>query len=273
MASKDPGYVYILTNPSFREDWVKIGKTKDMENRLKTLDNTSVPLPFEVFATLKTLKYNEAEKLVHKYIERFTNLRIRDNREFFNVKPEEALEIFKDISGVLDDAEIDEVYKKQSYDDCAKSAKSFPVGTRYRDEARVWLMACNSKYFDIEACRKKYGEVYWSQYFKFQKGDIGYLYSSHPDSSIRYRFEVLENDIEYSSDMDKELEFFVDAKDFEVSKKHNRFALFKFTAVTNSNRLSLAYLLDHGLKIAPRGAMNLSTKENEHLLQYIEENF
>jgi len=22
-----PGYVYILTNPSFREDWVKIGKS------------------------------------------------------------------------------------------------------------------------------------------------------------------------------------------------------------------------------------------------------
>ena len=26
MATKEPGYVYILTNPSFREDWVKIGK-------------------------------------------------------------------------------------------------------------------------------------------------------------------------------------------------------------------------------------------------------
>ncbi len=24
MANKEPGYVYILTNPSFREDWVKI---------------------------------------------------------------------------------------------------------------------------------------------------------------------------------------------------------------------------------------------------------
>ena len=24
--NKEPGYVYILTNPSFREDWVKIGK-------------------------------------------------------------------------------------------------------------------------------------------------------------------------------------------------------------------------------------------------------
>ena len=27
MANKEPGYIYILTNPSFREDWVKIGKT------------------------------------------------------------------------------------------------------------------------------------------------------------------------------------------------------------------------------------------------------
>ena len=24
MANNEPGYVYILTNPSFREDWVKI---------------------------------------------------------------------------------------------------------------------------------------------------------------------------------------------------------------------------------------------------------
>ena len=27
MTEKEPGYVYILTNPSFREDWVKIGKS------------------------------------------------------------------------------------------------------------------------------------------------------------------------------------------------------------------------------------------------------
>ena len=88
---KEPGYVYILTNPSFREDWVKIGKSsRPVDVRSKELDNTAVPLPFEVYATMKTQKYNEAERLVHRYIERFTNLRIRNNREFFNVKPEEA---------------------------------------------------------------------------------------------------------------------------------------------------------------------------------------
>ena len=85
MANKEPGYVYILTNPSFREDWIKIGKTTNMEERLRTLYNTSLPLPFEPYATMKTVKYNEAEKLVHHYIERFTNLRIEKKREFFNV--------------------------------------------------------------------------------------------------------------------------------------------------------------------------------------------
>ena len=30
MTNKEPGYVYILTNPSFREDWVKIGKSIEM---------------------------------------------------------------------------------------------------------------------------------------------------------------------------------------------------------------------------------------------------
>ena len=101
------GYVYILTNPSFKEDWVKIGKSsRPVDVRSKELDNTAVPLPFEIFATMKTCKYNEVEKLVHKTIDRLTDLRIRQNREFFNVAPQVALDIFKDIAGPIDDAEV-----------------------------------------------------------------------------------------------------------------------------------------------------------------------
>lgn len=102
---KEPGYVYILTNPSFREDWVKIGKSsRPVDVRSKELDNTAVPLPFEVFATMKTVKYHEVEKLVHKTIDRLTDLRIRQNREFFNVAPQVALDIFQDIAMTIDDA-------------------------------------------------------------------------------------------------------------------------------------------------------------------------
>lgn len=108
---KEAGYVYILTNPSFKEDWVKIGKSsRPVDIRSKELDNTAVPLPFEIYATLKTTKYEEVERLVHKTIDRLTDLRIRQNREFFNVPPAKALDILKDISITLDDAEINEVY-------------------------------------------------------------------------------------------------------------------------------------------------------------------
>lgn len=109
MNKDEIGYVYILTNPSFREDWVKIGKSsRPVDVRSKELDNTAVPLPFEIFATMKTVKYNEVEKLVHKTIDRLTDLRIRQNREFFNVAPQIALDIFKDIAQTIDDAVVTE---------------------------------------------------------------------------------------------------------------------------------------------------------------------
>lgn len=105
MDQKEKGFVYILTNPSFREDWVKIGKSaRPVDVRSKELDNTAVPLPFEIFATIDTEKYHEVEKLVHKMIDRLTDLRIRQNREFFNVSPYIALDIFRDIASTIDDA-------------------------------------------------------------------------------------------------------------------------------------------------------------------------
>lgn len=111
---KEAGYVYILTNPSFKEDWVKIGKSsRPVDIRSKELDNTAVPLPFEIYATLKTTKYSEVERAVHQTIDSLTDLRIRQNREFFNITPSEALNILKRMATMLDDAEIVE-YKKES---------------------------------------------------------------------------------------------------------------------------------------------------------------
>lgn len=103
----EKGYVYILTNDSFREDWVKIGKSsRPVDVRSKELDNTAVPLPFNIYATLETARYSQVERLIHKTIDRLTDLRIRQNREFFNVSPEVALDMLVDIAKVTDDAVI-----------------------------------------------------------------------------------------------------------------------------------------------------------------------
>lgn len=123
---KEPGYVYILTNPSFREDWVKIGKSsRPVDVRSKELDNTAVPLPFEIFATIKTAKYNEVEKLVHNIIDNLTNFRIRQNQEFFNVAPQKALEILKEIALTIDDAVVTEYDNNQPV--CSDNPISMPI--------------------------------------------------------------------------------------------------------------------------------------------------
>lgn len=279
MATKEPGYVYILTNPSFREDWVKIGKSsRPVDVRSKELDNTAVPLPFEIFATMKTVKYNEAEKLVHRYIERFTNLRIRNNREFFNVQPEEALEIFREVATLLDDAEIDEVYKNGIKGGCSSIEVSEPTSSRKKfapknSEKRVWLIPYNRKFYDLKACYDKIGEVYWTQHFHFQAGDTGYIYGASPESAIRFSFKVKEADLHYDPIMDQDNEFVKENGPTNSETKDKLFAHMILTGETTNKRLSLANLLDRGLKGAPLGAVNLSKKEMKELLVYIEENF
>lgn len=271
MSTKAPGFVYILTNPSFREDWVKIGKSsRPVDVRSKELDNTAVPLPFEIFATLKTVKYNEAEKLVHRYIERFTNLRIRNNREFFNVKPEEALDIFREVATLLDDAVIDEVYKTGLT--CSTETES-KNEVRKAGENRVWLIPYNKKFFDLKGCYDKIGEVYWTQHFHFQAGDTGYIYGSAPESAIRFSFKVIDADLPYDPVMDQDNEFVREGGSTSSDSKDKLFAHMMLTGETTSKRLSLANLLDRGLKAAPMGAMNLSKKELKDLLDYIKENF
>lgn len=116
------GYVYILTNPSFREDWVKIGKTeREVNVRSKELDNTAVPLPFEIYATIKTEKYNELEKAVHDILTDLTDKRIRPNREFFKIKPEDAFKHLKQLASLIEDAEIN---APDDYDEEEASSKS-----------------------------------------------------------------------------------------------------------------------------------------------------
>ena len=169
---KSEGYVYILTNPSFKEDWVKIGKSsRPVDVRSKELDNTAVPLPFEIFATMKTSKYNEVEKLVHKTIDRLTDLRIRQNREFFNVAPQVALDIFNDIANTIDDAEV------ILYHDNKPICKDHNIDTfETRTEAR-------RERFKFSMCNIKIGE-----WVKFEP--TGVMVKVASDNTIEYQDRI-----------------------------------------------------------------------------------
>ncbi len=76
------GIVYCLENPAM-PDLVKIGKTTNLERRLRELDrHTGVPVPFECVMAVEVDDAGKVEQLLHEV---FDAQRIRKNREFFRV--------------------------------------------------------------------------------------------------------------------------------------------------------------------------------------------
>ncbi len=76
-------------------DYVKIGQTQNLENRLKQLYSTNIPFPFECFFACRVKNANEVEKNLHNA---FSKYRVQKNREFFEILPEQVYAILKMLS-------------------------------------------------------------------------------------------------------------------------------------------------------------------------------
>ena len=113
--------VYILKNESMPE-YIKIGFTHgDVSERIKQLDRTGTPLPFEVYYAAIVVDAVKEEKWLHSI---FADRRARDTREFFKMNPEYATLALKRVeikeekidSGLTkeQEKEVDEVKEKRS---------------------------------------------------------------------------------------------------------------------------------------------------------------
>lgn len=83
--------VYVLTNPVF-ENFVKVGRTINLEQRLRQLDNTSVPLPFRCVFAVEVEDDVKVERLLHLA---FADHRTRSTREFFEIDPQRVISALK----------------------------------------------------------------------------------------------------------------------------------------------------------------------------------
>jgi hypothetical protein len=89
------GVIYILTN-SVLPGLVKIGITdNNVEDRIRSLDNTSVPIPFECFYAAKVADPTRVERAIH---EAFGDNRLRKSREFFRISPDKPKAIIELLS-------------------------------------------------------------------------------------------------------------------------------------------------------------------------------
>lgn len=82
-----PDVIYILINEAM-PGFVKVGRTStSVEQRMKELDNTSMPLPFECFHAAEVPSGVTVERLL---LAAFKDKRIRKRREFFKIDPEQV---------------------------------------------------------------------------------------------------------------------------------------------------------------------------------------
>ena len=96
--------VYILINEAM-PGYVKIGRTTNLEQRIRSLDTSSIPLPFECFYACTVKDAAFVEKQLH---DAFLDHRVRSSREFFEISPGRALSALKL-------AEIENVTPKKDY--------------------------------------------------------------------------------------------------------------------------------------------------------------
>jgi len=80
--------VYVLTNQAM-PGLIKVGITgaEDVETRMKSLDQSGVPLPFECYYAAEVEDAQAVEKAIHAA---FDELRVRRGREFFELDPNKA---------------------------------------------------------------------------------------------------------------------------------------------------------------------------------------
>jgi len=79
--------VYILTNEAM-PGYIKIGRTgASVEQRMRELDKTSTPLPFQCYYAARVEDDQKLERTLHAA---FGDYRVRSSREFFRLDPYKA---------------------------------------------------------------------------------------------------------------------------------------------------------------------------------------
>lgn len=145
----------------------------------------------------------------------------------------------------------------------------------HSSKGNVWLICYDSKFFKVEDCFNKYGQIYWTHkagVLNVQKGDIAYLYAARPESAIRFKVEVVASQLPYSPEMDVEDEFaFSGNSNSDGSSK--TYFLVRPIAETHSPDLKHATLMSKGLMGKRPSTTKLSKDEFKALREYIEQHF
>ena len=272
--------LYILVNRDKKQLYV--GETDDSVKRLRNHEAKDFWTEAIVFhSTTDTLSTTEVKWLEAKTYEALKELGYYDLSENKQVPQQPPLKknqiytlepIFEEAKNYICAAGFDIFLKTNS----EKNQDKAPVEAISESSAppNVWLICYDKKYFDVEGCFKKYGQIYWTHKAGLQnirKGDLAYLYGSSPESAVRFQVEVVESQLPYSPEMDVENEFAV--SDNNSDDKNKSFFLVRLVAETHSPALKHEAMMNAGMMGKRPSATKLSKETFRPLREYIEQHF
>ena len=91
------GYIYCVSNPSFKANIFKIGyTTMNLNKRINSLYKTGVPTKFVINFAKTVQKCHEHEQEIHKLLDKY---RFNPSREFFKCQLQTIKSAFDNIEG------------------------------------------------------------------------------------------------------------------------------------------------------------------------------
>ena len=273
--------LYILVNRDKRQLYV--GETDDSIKRLRnheakdfwteaivfhstgdTLSTTEVKwLEAKIYETLNALGYYDLSE--NKQTPQYPPLK---RNQIYTLEP-----IFEEAKNYICAAGFDIFLKKK--EQTVPQEQHIPFKEDHPTAKNVWLICYDSKYFKVEDCFKKYGQIYWTHKAgvqNVQKGDIAYLYAARPESAVRFKVEVVASQLPYSKEMDVEDEF-VASGSSNSDDSNKTYFLVRPIAETHSPALKHGALMSKGLMGKRPSTTKLSKDEYKVFREYIEQHF
>ena len=104
-AGSNTGIVYVLENPAM-PGYIKLGRTDNLTQRMQSLFDTSVPVPFTCYYAARV---EDPARVERSLFEAFGDKRSHPRREFFTVDPHRAAAVIKlvEVEDVTNQGQID----------------------------------------------------------------------------------------------------------------------------------------------------------------------
>jgi hypothetical protein len=151
------GFLYVLSNPSLPK-YLKIGYTnRTLEQRLSELNNTSIPLPFQIELYCIVDDAESVERTVHAELVKKNYVK---EKEFFLISPKMAVKEIKnmiasnlffanDLGGISSSLYLTETDKSQLNEALLLSKKTKILEKKKKDEHQAWIEKKTDEFFQL----------------------------------------------------------------------------------------------------------------------------